>query len=284
MDKMVKPYLSSDELLTQATCAIIIDGQIRGTAWLVDFEGHLLTAGHVLGTNTPCSQVKVQFQEDVTHDAFKIQWGYQQSMGEDFAVLRLSNIIKDRTPLPILLSRSVAGNFRVRGYGITLVSQSIGKGEFLGFFDPQGASGNRLFQLRSPELGEKGYSGAAVFSDTLQAVVAIQVEATKSTTGAGRDTLLAVPLYRIAQKWEPLQNLERKSITNDQQEMLSFVSEDRLRAIKDNIRNDLELLKEYEDSLRLEDDPQRRKRYEKQIAAIRKSLRDYEDEYARLTS
>ena len=41
--------MSVDELLTQATCAILGEGQIVGTAWLLSDEGYLLSAGHVLG-------------------------------------------------------------------------------------------------------------------------------------------------------------------------------------------------------------------------------------------
>jgi hypothetical protein len=74
-------------------------------------------------------------------------------------------------------------------------------GEFVGPFDPQNSSGYRLFKLSSKELGQGGYSGAAVVSDELQAVVAIQIEATIAKTGAERDTILAMPLYRIAQSW-----------------------------------------------------------------------------------
>jgi len=39
--------LSVDELLAQATGAVLIEGEIAGTAWQASQEGHLLTAGHV---------------------------------------------------------------------------------------------------------------------------------------------------------------------------------------------------------------------------------------------
>jgi tetratricopeptide (TPR) repeat protein len=204
--------LSIDELLVQATCAVVINGRIQGTAWLVDNEGHLLTAGHILGVNNPINQVSVQFIEDVPRDAYKVQWGYQQDLGIDFAVLKLSSPAVDRIPLPISLKRKVSGTFGLRGYGITFRDQSAGQGEFIGFFDPQNSPNNRLFQLRSAELGEGGYSGAAVFSEQLQAVVSIQIEATTATTGAGRDTILSMPLYRVAQHWETLLNLEQRQV------------------------------------------------------------------------
>lgn len=196
--------LSPDDLLAQATCAVLVDGKIKGTAWLVSNEGHLLTAGHLLGKTIPLNQVEVQFEEDIPRKVHKIQWGFQQDMGDDFAILKLTNPLVSRHPLPISLAKEINGTFKLRGYGITLKDQSGGTGIFLGPFDPQNSPGNRLFQLRSPELGEGGYSGAAVFSNDLQAVVAVQIEATTAKSGAGRDTILAMPLYRIAQRWELL--------------------------------------------------------------------------------
>jgi tetratricopeptide (TPR) repeat protein len=204
--------LSIDELLAQATCTVVINGRIQGTAWLVDNEGHLLTAGHLLGVNAPINQVSVQFIEDVPRDAYKVQWGYQQDLGIDFAVLKLPSPVVGRIPLPISLKQNVSGNFCLRGYGTTFRDQSAGQGAFIGFFDPQNSPNNRLFQLRSAELGEGGYSGAAVFSQQLQAVVSIQIEATTATTGAGRDTILSMPLYRVAQHWGLLLNLEQRQV------------------------------------------------------------------------
>lgn len=203
--------LSVDKLIAQATCAVIINGKVQGTAWLVSTEGHLLTAGHLLGTSKPLERVTVQFSEDIPHEAYKIQWGYQQDMGIDFAVIQLVEPVADRMPLPVSLSREIEGSLRLYGYGKTFQDISSGQGNFLGFFDPHNSPGNRLFQLRSPELGEGGYSGAAIFSDALQAVVALQIEATKAEVGAGRDTVLAMPLYRIAHHWEQLFQLEKKS-------------------------------------------------------------------------
>ena len=201
-----------DEFLAQATCAVVINGRIQGTAWLVDNEGHLLTAGHILGVNNPINQVSVQFVEDVPRDAYKVQWGYQQDLGIDFAVLKLPSPAVGRIPLSISLKQNVSGSFCLRGYGVTFRDQSAGQGEFIGFFDPQNSSDNRLFQLRSTELGEGGYSGGAVFSEQLQAVVAIQIESTTATTGAGRDTILSMPLYRVAQHWGALLRIEQSQV------------------------------------------------------------------------
>lgn len=193
-----------DDLLIQATGRILIGGKVKGTAWLVSDNGHLLTAGHLLGGDLPLDEIEVRFSEDVPLKAHNIQWGYQQAMGIDFAVLKLNEHPTGRYPLPIMLSKEVSGTFRACGYGVDLMDLSFGKGEFVGSFDPQNSSGYRLFKLDSKELGQGGYSGAAIISDELQAVIAIQIEATTAKIGAERDTVLAMPLYRVARYWEPL--------------------------------------------------------------------------------
>jgi hypothetical protein len=197
----------SDDTIIQATCAILVDGKIKGTAWLVSDEGHLLTAGHLLGKENPRETVEVRFAEDVPLTAHKILWGYQREMGIDFAVLKLATPPTNRRPLTISLARSVTGTFRLCGYGQSLVDLSIGKGEFLGFYDRQNSPANRLFKLDSKQVGQGGYSGGAVVSDELQVVVAIQIAATGTDIGAERDTVLAMPLYRIAKHWEMLETL-----------------------------------------------------------------------------
>jgi radical SAM protein with 4Fe4S-binding SPASM domain len=197
-------WSATDEFLRQATCAVIVDGKVRGTAWLLNREGLLLTAGHVLGETNPVEQVQVRFPEDVPRDAYKIVWSYQKEAGVDFAVLKTAEIPKNRQPLPISLEREPSGEFFLRGYGRSLQDQSSGRGEIVGTYDPQNQPALRLMRLRSPEIGEPGYSGGAVFLEASRAVVGVQIEAAVAKTGAGRDTVLAMPLYRIAKIWEPL--------------------------------------------------------------------------------
>ena len=324
------------DLLSQATCAVLVNGEVAGTAWLASHEGHLITAGHLLGEDEPLSQVEVQFKGDSPRIARQIQWKFQKEMGIDFAVLKLKESDVHYKPLPISLAESVSGQCRLVGYGqtesrhhfghrstlntkirakssskgqdkvssyvgheilsfeeraklvdhllaipsivdrnsrATVIDQlppeiktnvayssvdktyifnivetclqypngmqelrdileyfehdslsmqqfketlnrllprglGFGSGEFVEPLDRQDSSANRLFCLRSPELVEKGYSGGAVFSDSLEAVVAIQTTRTK--IGAGRDTVLAMPLYRVARHWEPLIDLAIK--------------------------------------------------------------------------
>lgn len=201
---------SLDEELIQATCAVIIDEKVQGTAWLFSHEGYLLTAGHVLGKQNPVEELQVRFSEDTPRRAYKIQWGYQKEMGIDFAIVKIDDLPTDRMPLPISLAQQISGDFKLHGYGKSLFDRSGGKGEFISPFDPQNTRSNRLFQLRSQELGEGGYSGGAVYSDQLRAVVAVQVEATRANTGAGRDTILAMPLYRIVPHWAQLQEIAER--------------------------------------------------------------------------
>jgi tetratricopeptide (TPR) repeat protein len=56
----------------------------------------------------------------------------------------------------------------------------------------------------------------------------------------------------------------------------------RLRDLEDNIRQDLKLLKEYEDELRYETDPRRLARYRREIERQRESLAHYQQEYDEL--
>ena len=201
---------SLDEFINRATCAVLINGKVKGTAWLVNEDGYLLTAGHVIGTTAPTTgKIEVLFSEDILREVHKIQWDYHPETGCDFAVLKLTSQSSNIHHLPISLTREVTGTFKSCGYGVTLKDKSEGMGEFVGLTDPQNFPGNRLWLLRSPEIGESGYSGSAIFSLEKQAVVAIQVESTIATTGAGRDTTLAMPLYRIAQRWELLTQISR---------------------------------------------------------------------------
>lgn len=258
-----------NDLLSQATCAVLNnDGKVKGTAWLVSAQGHLLTAGHLLGTNNPSDKVTIAFPEDNPRDARTIQWMYHHKTGSDFAVLKLTSSI-NRIPLPVCLEKTVTGSFRVRGYGVTLKNQSTGMGIFLGEFDPQDLSENRLFQLRSPELGEQGYSGAAVISDNLQAAVAIQIEATVTARGASRDTVLAMPLYRIALNWEYLYTLEKQN---------------KLLALEKNIEQNLILLRTYEENRRYEDDPLRRRKFDFEINRLKNLIDKDRDDYQAIYS
>lgn len=56
----------------------------------------------------------------------------------------------------------------------------------------------------------------------------------------------------------------------------------RLHDLSDNIAQDYVLLKEYEDALRLEDDPRRRARYQREIDRLKTSATAYEREYEEL--
>ena len=199
-------YLSADELLTQATCAVLIEGQTVGTAWLVDYQGHLLTAGHVLCQNLEsCSdiydEVHVQFADDKPCLARKVEWAFQNEINLDFALLKLTEMPLNRQPLPVSLARSWSGRFRLYGYGESLAVLTAGVGMFVGLY---GFESSRLFRLSSRELPDEGFSGGAVYSEELGAVVAIQSRAGRSKLGPTSETVLAMPLYRIADKL-PLQ-------------------------------------------------------------------------------
>jgi hypothetical protein len=56
----------------------------------------------------------------------------------------------------------------------------------------------------------------------------------------------------------------------------------RLQHLEDNIKQDQDLLKEYEDTLRYEDDPRRKAKYKKEIEQLRESANRYQKEYDEL--
>lgn len=216
--------LSSHDLLAQATCAVLIDDEIAGTAWLFNDEGYLLTAGHVLGEKEPLNEVKVRFEDDICRTAHKIQWCFEKEIGLDFAILKLNDYPKRYQPLPISGARSVSGRFKLHGYGQTLGDPATGGGEFVGVIDRQHSSKNRLFRLRSQELGEAGFSGGAVYNIELGCVVAVQIEATQRSIGSTRDTILAMPLYRIANYWPDLLNKQTTQSKQNNLPRLPFVN------------------------------------------------------------
>lgn len=64
--------------------------------------------------------------------------------------------------------------------------------------------------------------------------------------------------------------------------MMTPSLEQRLNDLTDHLARDLELLKEYEDTLRYEDEPRRKARYRQAIEQLRESYRRYQVEYEQL--
>jgi ABC-type branched-subunit amino acid transport system ATPase component len=68
--------LPPDDLLAQATCAVLRGGQPVATAWLVSDEGYVLTAGHVLCKDEAgqefYNEVQVEFSHDIPRKAREI--------------------------------------------------------------------------------------------------------------------------------------------------------------------------------------------------------------------
>jgi hypothetical protein len=56
----------------------------------------------------------------------------------------------------------------------------------------------------------------------------------------------------------------------------------RIKHLQDNVNQDYKLLKDYEDARRLEDDPRRRAKYQKDIEQLRESADSYQREYEEL--
>jgi len=84
------------------------------------------------------------------------------------------------------------------------------------------------------------------------------------------------PLFEVALRQSDAET------THPSVKSASEVIELQLQHLADNIRQDLTLLKEYEDTLRYEDDPRRRAKYRREIEQLRKSAARYRQEYEEL--
>lgn len=207
---MPKPKKTAvDAYLMQATCAVVQrnkenKSEAIATAWLASSEGHLVTAGHTFSEKQKTgTTVEIQFLNEAPKPALIVETVHDKAAGLDFAILKLSTPPEEREPLKFMLVNEASGEFLLRGYGSSLPnSQSPGKGEFIGQNIRAGDTEHVLFQLRSPELAFEGFSGGAVFSPQLGAVIAIQIEARKDS-----DTILAMPLFRIPKYWAEIANL-----------------------------------------------------------------------------
>lgn len=196
-----------DELLLEATCAVRdVDDKVIGTGWLLDDDGHVLTAGHVLGRDTLRDEVLVTFQDDTTrHKATRLMHAYDAARGIDCAILELTGFRPKRRALAISLGLNANGDFKLFGYGATLGNVSPAVGKILGSYLVQDQSAFSLLSLSSDQSNEGGYSGAAIFSHKSAAVVGIQIEGADVKPGTAHSTtVLAMPIYRIAQLFNTL--------------------------------------------------------------------------------
>lgn len=207
------PPQNSDDLLAQGVCAVSLNKSTNATAtatgWLFSDEGHVLTVGHLFRDADKGDLIQLQFLDEVPLKVHKLFEVHSRETAEDFAILKLDDpeAVKARTPIPVALVPSAQGKWKLLGYGKTFVEQSAGRGEFLGKHFVQNSADHFFFELDSKQTGEHGFSGSPIFSEELQAVVAIQTEATTAQIGAGRDSVLAVPLIRIAQSWPKFRDL-----------------------------------------------------------------------------
>ncbi|MGH3276244.1 MAG: trypsin-like peptidase domain-containing protein, partial [Streptosporangiaceae bacterium] len=194
------------DLMATAVCEVRVGQASSGTGWLAA-SGTVITAGHLLSGPEKNPLVELRFPDHPMAITAQVATSmYVPEHGIDFAVLS-ADTPPGRPGLPISLERIPQGSLVSMGYGVTLRSISAASGELIGLYDPQNSSANRLFRCRSTELAEEGYSGAPIVSLESASVVAIQVEAVIGGRGA-RDTVLAMPLYRIAERWSQLEEIE----------------------------------------------------------------------------
>jgi hypothetical protein len=206
-----------NQLLIQATACVIIGGDKKGTAWLVSDDGELLTAGHVVKDIKPNEIVSVRFSGEIYEQRAELL-GKQYNKDEelDFAVLKLQKTTR-RFPLPISLETNInAGDeFLACGFGSTLDGLSPGTGQAVGIQHPN-PSNNKLFHfvIKSDQFGDPGYSGAAIFSLSHNAVIGIQIRATDpARVEPGTpfsNAAIAMPLIRMVEHWKRLIQIEKE--------------------------------------------------------------------------
>jgi len=188
------------------------NGEAFGAGWLESSDGLVITAGHLVEDQ---EAVHAKFRDGVRGSALRVFCVNDPSSGTDFAILRFESPEKltGIQPLPMAFEESCEGEFYLAGFGKTLADLSTGRGEISGYVDVQGTPAGRLFRLTSQDVAEKGYSGGAVYCFALEAVVGVQIEATSASSGASRDTVLAMPLFRIGRYYPELQRIATSSPT-----------------------------------------------------------------------
>ncbi len=217
-----------DQLLRQATCWVEYQGKIA-TAWLFDPDGiYLLTVWHLFSNEKeectipepltqekePYVTVNVGFEDGQTYPntAYRVAKGFIKDE-VDFAILKLKEPVVHRQRLRINLALSTPkGKFQLRGYGTTLrQGEERKQSGRIGDFD---APYGKLFQLKCSGLNDAGYSGGAVYSYKLDAVVALQIRSLEvnpvEINPVTWDPVFAMPLYRVAEVWPQLKELAIK--------------------------------------------------------------------------
>ena len=192
--------ITSGELLKQGTCALFIDGDFSGTAWLYDGEnGCLLTAGHSFHGRSPQS-ITVKFLDDEPRPVQYVDSKFDQKEGIDFGILQLCDPLpKERIQLPVcLLTENQmeplrgTSQFLLRGIGTDLNAASDATLEYIGTLNPGDVTETTMYRFHSAEATVKGLSGAPIYSEYYKAVVALQTE-----MDVEKHFVVAMPLFRV---------------------------------------------------------------------------------------
>ncbi|MDM8518735.1 serine protease [Anaerolineales bacterium HSG6] len=133
-----------DEKLMNATGAVIIEGEIIGTAWLFS-DGYLLTAAHVLCRDVDhdtgehkglYDEVQIQFGSFAPRPAQRYHLDFQPEKGIDFAILKMdvNELPRNCLPLPIACVESLHAKSEIKayGYGETVGYPTTGNGTYSG--------------------------------------------------------------------------------------------------------------------------------------------------------
>lgn len=197
---MSAPQKKAEELLSACTWAVVRrrtdeDTTVVGTAFLVSSSGHFLTAGHLIAEAEGTDQVSFRAPDGKEHPITVLKRVHDDESGADYALCKVK--LSSGPALPLSFARSPRGSATSRGFGQTTGDASPSTGNLIGSLDVDGKAANRLFLYISQQAGDPGFSGSAVFSQEAGGVVAIQTEASASTTGPHRDTVLTFPVFHL---------------------------------------------------------------------------------------
>ena len=187
-------------ILEEATAIVYINDKKVGTAWLCS-NIYLISAGHLFSKSVEGQQITLSFneclqdgQKPYRHDAELIIHKDNSNNGTDFAILKLNSPV-NRHYLPISTDKTIYNGQRIISYGYGLKCSGSASGCIVGTHSCGQNKNCDLIKIESQEMCDYGYSGSAIFDESINKVIAIQIEQV-----VGKNTILAYPIYRLFQE------------------------------------------------------------------------------------
>lgn len=213
-------------MLERSVCRVVRkvgDKQSTETGWLCSEDGWIITAGHIfvedgeryLGKEGAIQGAVLVKFPDLDEMPVQVLYAEKRNQeGIDFAVLSLAQCPSGITPFCVNLDgRNQTGEIRIIGMGKILQGFFAPvRGHIEGSLVDVECGADSFLHISAENAVQAGYSGAPVFSLEDNAVIAIQVMASKSgqnsnsyTPVAERKTVNAVMLQRMIDRYPELE-------------------------------------------------------------------------------